>query len=291
MVEHQALDVAVLRHQGYSAVDRIRRVLWQPAAAVDLQGAMLDGTQPKDRLENFGTPAADQSGQPVDLAFQDRQVDIAHPVVGDIRQRQNRGHLEAAGSLRPGPRRHRQRPIDADDRIDQPLHVGIGGDEGAGIGAVAQHGHALRDLEDFIQPMRHIDHADAAARHLADRLEQDADLVRCQRGRRLIENQQPHLAHQRLRDLRHLAIGKRQRADGGLDIEGDAKLRQERLGLCHQFALPDEAETGAWFTTEQQIVGYAQGLNKAEVLIDDGDPRLARLCRIVECRPPARNLD
>ncbi|MGY4253815.1 hypothetical protein ACVI1L_000883 [Bradyrhizobium sp. USDA 4516] len=139
--------------------------------------------------------------------------------------------------------------------------------------------------------MRHIDHADAAARRLADRVEQDTNFIRSQGRCRFIEDQQAHLAHQCLGDLGHLAVGERQRADCCLGIEGNAELAQERPGPGHQFALADKAEPRTRLAAEQQIVGDAQRLDETEVLIDDGDACLARSSRTVERSWFAGDLD
>ena len=64
-----------------------------------------------------------------------------------------------------------------DDRGDQLLHVGFGGRERAGVDAVAEHRDAVGDAKHLVEPVRDVDHADAARRDRANGVEQDLLLV------------------------------------------------------------------------------------------------------------------
>ena len=90
--------------------------------------------------------------------------------------------------------------------------------------AAAQHRDAVRHLLDLGQLVRHQHHA-AAARGdaLADR-EQALDLGGQQHRGRLVEHQQPRLAHQALDDLDALALADRQVLDARRRVEREAVL-------------------------------------------------------------------
>ena len=72
MIQHQALHVAILGHQGDALIDGVTP---GSSAAIALPSisivAALDRSQAEDGLQNLGAPAADQPGEPVDLALQD----------------------------------------------------------------------------------------------------------------------------------------------------------------------------------------------------------------------------
>ena len=88
----------------------------------------------------------------------------------------------------------------ADDHLDQFVRLRLADRLLAHQLAVAQHGDAVGDAEDLVEPVRDIDHADAAFLQRTDRIEQPLDLVGRQAGGRLVEHQHVGFDGQRAGD-------------------------------------------------------------------------------------------
>ena len=114
----------------------------------------------------------------------DRQARHGEP--GLLRSRARRG-LELVERL-------------ADDQGNQLLRGGVGHPPFADQRSVAQNGDAIGDLEHLVEPMRDIDHADAARLERPQGVEQAVHLVGGKRGRRLVEDEDVGLHAQRARD-------------------------------------------------------------------------------------------
>ena len=100
--------------------------------------------------------------------------------------------------------------------------------------------------------------------------------VRQRRGR-LVQDQDAYLAHQRLANLGHLPERKGQAAHDCPGIERDSLFVEKALRLGQDAALFKKPEASARLAAEQQIVGDRQRFNETQVLVDDRDPRFARL--------------
>ena len=92
------------------------------------------------------------------------------------------------------------RRLAADDQQDRLVGRRLRDDALAGDLAVAQHDHAVGDLEHLVEPVRDVDHADAAARAGAAAREQPRDLVGGQARGRLVEHQHFGVGGERARD-------------------------------------------------------------------------------------------
>ena len=90
--------------------------------------------------------------------------------------------------------------------------VGLGDLAGADQPAVLQHGHAVAEREDLGQPVRDVDDRHPVARQRAHDVEEPLGLGQRQRRGRLVEDQQPQVLRQRLGDLDHLRLRRRQLA-------------------------------------------------------------------------------
>ena len=103
----------------------------------------------------------------------------------------------------------------------------------AGDAAVAQHDHAIGDLEDLVEPVRDIDHADAAVAQPAQRREEPRHLVGRQARRRLVEDQDLGLGRERAGDgdQRFLGAAEALDADVGIDVGAErSRARSPRAG-------------------------------------------------------------
>jgi hypothetical protein len=78
---------------------------------------------------------------------------------------------------------------------------------------VAQHGHAVGQLQNFVQLVRDEDQPVAVGGHLAQNDKEIGHFLRCEHGRRLVEHEQRRAAVERLDDLDALLLSHRQITD------------------------------------------------------------------------------
>ena len=87
-----------------------------------------------------------------------------------------------------------------------------------------------------------------------------------------------HVADERLRDLRQLAVGERQVADERLGVERQVVFLEEVPRVPLHEARLDQAERAVRFAAEEQVVRDRHRRDEAQVLVDDRDPGRSR-CR------------
>jgi hypothetical protein len=136
--------------------------------------------------------------------------------------------------------------------------------------AVAQHRHAIGDLDDLRQVVRDVDDRHALPPQLADDLEQPARLGIRKRGGRLVEQQHARIDRQRLGELDELALGHAQLGHRcrRVDVEAHplqvlARLRLERLPVDEPTAPAHRP------AAHQHVLGDRALRNQAELLVDD----------------------
>lgn len=96
--------------------------------------------------------------------------------------------------------------------------------------AVAQHHHAVRDLEHLIEPVRNVDHADAVFAQTPERTKQAYHLVGRQTRGRLIENEYFRFGCEGTRDRDQRFLGSCQILDAQVRIDIGADLGECALG-------------------------------------------------------------
>jgi len=84
-----------------------------------------------------------------------------------------------------------------DDQVDKLLRGGVGDIAHTDRFADAEHHDAIGDLEDFVEPVGYIDHADIVLAELSQHDEEVCDFLRGQTGRRFVEEQEDAFASQR----------------------------------------------------------------------------------------------
>ena len=103
--------------------------------------------------------------------------------------------------------------------------------------AVAQHGHAVAELEHLVEPVRDEDDASALRDELAGRPEHALDLRLAEGRGRLVEDEQPRVADEQPGDLDELSLTDRERLD------------RRSSGTC---ARPSSVETSARACSESR---------------------------------------
>ena len=158
---------------------------------------------------------------------------------------QTNGIRPLAGILKRDVARHQRIGRDASlGATGHGLHQ-IGDGERAALPvrrhpAVAQHGAAVGQRHDLVEPVRDIDDRDALLLHAPEHREQPFDFARFQRRGRLVEDQQPAAPAQRLGDGDELALRERQAVDAKVRVRREIELRQSLARLIpHRVAVDD----------------------------------------------------
>ena len=159
------------------------RVVGPDQPAVDLDGPTAALVDADDRARRLPLTGPQGTHQPDDLTLVHGERHIPQPggpEVGDLEHRiSGRSFPLRVERLDVSAEHHRYEAIVRRPRtLDLPHQL-----------AVAQHGDAVADHRDLIEPMRDIDDGNALASDVADGSKEDFDLVRAERGRRLVEDE------------------------------------------------------------------------------------------------------
>ena len=122
------------------------------------------------------------------------------------------------------------RRLAADDQQDRLVRRGFAHEALARDAAVAQHDHPIGDFEHLVQPMRDVDHPDAASAQSAQGGEQPRHLIGRQARGRLVEHQHLGLGRERPRDRDQRLLGALEILDPHVGIDVRAEHIQRRGG-------------------------------------------------------------
>ena len=228
-----------------------------------------------DRLGQLGAPGADQAVQAEDLSPVEAEGDAARPRLGgEVSHLEHR--LAACGT--GGQLREHVRPS---DHVGDHLVLGEAFDlvVERGVAAVPQDGHPIRQLEHLLELVTDEDHGDALGAQLSQDAEQVAGLVRGDRRRRLVQEEDPRLQGEGLGDLDQLHLG---RAEGG-DRPGRRHVESHRLHPGSRVSVNgcviDELWKPGRYPLEQDVLCHGELRDQVVLLVDDADPRLQRVAR------------
>ncbi len=265
-IGQQPFALAVLGHVGEPRRQRLRDVREARDLAAHLDLARRAVVQADDRFGDRRSARADEAGEAEDLTLAqiERHVPDARRLEMPHRQHDRRidirlmlgrvevGQLAADHHLRRRIRRQRDR--------------GNRGDELT----VAQHRHPVGQPHDLVELVRDEDDGDTARREPADLLEQRLRLAHRQHGGRLVHDQHPGVAADRLGDLDHLLVGHRQGIDARIGVDVDMQRFEQGARLVVHFAGAEEAATVDLAAQEDRI-HHPQMLGEVELLVDEDD--------------------
>ena len=117
----------------------------------------------------------------------------------------------------------------------------------------------------------------AQSRHDA---EEAADLVRRERGGRLVHDQHAHAQGERLGDLDGLLLGQGQATCRELHVEPDTKPRKNRFGIPLHGPVVDDASPIAM--ADEDVLGDREIRKDHGFLVDRRDPKRLRLERAAD---------
>src|SRR5262245_18240505 len=138
--------------------------------------------------------------------------------------------------------------------LDDPWKIDFGTRRVPNDDAVAQHGDGIRYGEQFLQPVRDINDADAMALEIADQVEEHRYLRRGQRGRRLVHHQDTRVVDDRTRDFNDLLLPERQGRYPSVECEALTEaLEHGRRGLALGGAV-DRSPSSSLLPADKEVV-------------------------------------
>ena len=220
--------LAVLGQVADAGRDRLGRGPGVDAPAHDVDFAARPGPATEDPQRQLRAPGPDQAGQRDDLPAPHLERDVPEPRpdsrrVSGVAQAADlqRDRRVGRGPLVPRPVRIEAAP---DHPRDEVPGRHLADQERTLARAVLEHGHAVGDLEDLLEPVRDVDHAELPLAESADHREQRLRLGDRQGGGRLVEDDQPGVDREGLGDLDELLLGRGETLDGrlGVGVQSDS---------------------------------------------------------------------
>ena len=161
------------------------------------------------------------------------------------------------------------RRLSPDDQQDHLLGRRLVDPALPGHPAVAQHHHAIGDLEHLIEPMRDVDDADPAVAQAAQSNEQARHLVGGQAGGRLVEHEDLRLRSQRARDRHQRLLGPAEALDAHIRVDVSVEHIKGSCGAPPRRPPVDQAAAPRIAEGEADILGHGHPVDQAEVLVDE----------------------
>ena len=131
-----------------------------------------------------------------------------------------------------------------DDQPHQLVLVELCGRAGRDDARVLHHRRAVGEREHLLESVRDVNYRHAVVAERAEHAQQERDLVLRQRGGRLVQDEQPHVADERAPDHHQPLIGRRERAGGLAQVRLQADALADRLGRAHHLAPAHPPEPG-----------------------------------------------
>ena len=156
--------------------------------------------------------------------------------------------------------------------------------------AVAQHRHAIGEIEHLPEAMRDVENGDAAGLQPPHDLEQAIDVLEIEGRGGLVHDQHAELADDRLRDLDQLLVRHADRADHAIGIGVDPELAQDAPDLATRLAPAHDPVSGG-LGAQEDVLDDGERRNDLELLRDHRDAGLPRGQRVAERHGRAVELD
>ena len=160
----------------------------------------------------------------------------------------------------------------AHHELDQAGDVDLPGRARVDALAVAHHRDPIGDLEDLVQAVGDVDDRHAAQGQLAHDAEQPLRFCLGQGGRGLVQDQDPGVVHQGARDLDHLRVRARERADGRVEVESRPEALEGGRSLpAHAVPIESPKACAGTRPADEQIFDDGQVREEVEFLRHHGD--------------------
>ena len=144
------------------------------------------------------------------------------------------------------------------------------------VSPVAQHGDAIANRRDFLEPVRDVDDGDAGRLERPDAIEEPLDLPVGQRRRRFVHDEDARVLRERLGDLHHLLLRDAELVDERARVEIQAERVEQAPGLgVHPPVIDGAGQPAAGLAAEIDVLRDVEIRDERELLEDDGDAQLA----------------
>ncbi len=156
------------------------------------------------------------------------------------------------------------------------VHRAVGRRQRRDVSSVAEHGDAIANRRDFLEPMRDVDDGHAGGLERPDAIEEPLDLPVGQRRRRFVHDQDARVLRERLRDLHHLLLRDAELVDERARVEVQAKHVEQAPGLgVHPPVIDRAGQPAAGLAPEIDVLRDVEIRDERELLEDDGDAQVA----------------
>ena len=237
-----------------------------------------EGGDSEEAVGDLGAAAALEAGEGDDLAAAHLEADVAEHRVPGAAHRE--ASLAGPGA---GPRLGEERADGAADHLADELVPGdVSGVDRVDEDAVLQDGDPVAQVEDLLEPVRHVQHRNAAVAQPVHEVVEQLDLVVGERRGGLVHRDDPRVEGHRLDDLDDLLLGDRQAAH--LDIGGDgvdAQVLEQPGSVTGHPGRVDQA-AAARLAPEEDVLGDGAFGEQVELLEDGRHPGGLRLERVGE---------
>ncbi len=137
--------------------------------------------------------------------------------------------------------------------------------------AIAQHRDAIGQGEDFVEPVRDVDHADVLAPETSNDLEETIDFAIGQRRGRLVHDHDPRVRADRLGDLDDLLLRHAERLDEAIGIDRHPDAFEQLDGPPSAFHPIDLPPRSARLERQRDVLRHGEVGKERRLLIDRGD--------------------
>ena len=162
-----------------------------------------------------------------------------------------------------------------DHQPDQLVGRGLGDAPRAGKPPVLQHRNRVAERKYLGKAVRNVDDRHAVPGEPPHDFEQFLGLGQGQRRCRLVEDEHPQIARQRLGDLDNLRLRRRQRSDLPRRIDLDAELGDQSPRFVAHQPHVDLAEPFGWLAAGKDVLGDRQLRHQRAFLVHDADAEIA----------------
>src|SRR5207249_8821680 len=161
----------------------------------------------------------------------------------------------------------------------------------AGDPSAPDHGDAIRDLEDLVELVADEDDARALRAKLPEHAEDLARLLRREDGGRLVEDEDPRVAVDRLEDLNALLLADGELIDAGRGLDIEPQLLREQPDPLRRLGEVEDLADANDLLSENDVLGDREDRDQHEVLVHHADPACDRVGGVADRHGPAVDAD
>ncbi len=190
------------------------------------------------------------------------------------------GDLEDSWRLpRPGTLREHLGQGLADHHLDDRSLVDLVDRYRVDHPTVTQNGHLVADLEQLVKAMRHVERRPALLAEATQHREQALCVLQLERSGRFVEDEDPRLPRERLRNLNDLLLTDVERLDPavGTEVLAVAEQLEQLAGPSSHGATIEHANAVAQLDSKRDVLGDRESGDQRELLVNDADAEAPRV--------------